>query len=55
MELFSCLTCCGKRNKNPDLITLQNQANFNMIDSKTVYGLFYEYENKLLELRNIPI
>ena len=55
MEFFSCFACCGKRNKNIPLVNGFPQNDYGILKSKKVNGLFYDFEEKLGELKNIPI
>ena len=59
MEFFSCFACCGKRNKNQPLVSGNGAAfplnDFGILKSKRVNTLFYDFEEKLGELKNIPI
>ena len=57
MEFFSCFACCGKRNKNQPLVNggAYPLNDYSVLKSKKINALFYDFEEKLSELKTIPI
>ena len=55
MEFFSCFSCCGKRNKNQNLISGFPQNDYGVLKSNKLAELFNDFEEKLGELKTIMI
>lgn len=55
MELFSCFACCSKRSKNPNIADNYPLNDFSVLKSKRLLALYYDFEDKLGELKTISI